>query len=520
MIPTTRRFPPSKAEPLTLIALVLVAVSMLIYFWAGYLGSDDQVYATAALDWLHHFPALGKDVWELRYVPVLPIAVTFGLLGPSTFALALPNAVVFGVFLLAQYAFLRSAFGWRAAAIGCLVLIMLPAFFELSTYANPDMPEAAAVITSFWIFARLDRTGRPVLLAVVAGIFAGLAFLARETMLALLLTYLALFLFRPLVPRSRYLAMGLGFFLVVAPQFVYFAAYTGNPLYRQAISAQIQTAAVDRAGNVTEAQAQGNAFDAEGVLAVNPMIAPFTAVLVSPKFGLLFLLGIPAAIWLIRGGGGLDARQRRDVTLFGLLALICFLFVALNARVLLLVPRYFTTSAVAVSVPLAVAADRLFVLRPRLAWLGAAAYLGSCLALLSLLNRAPLWPEQTLVALAARPGEFVFTDPRTADRAGFLLLLRGLDGRVKDTPPPPGALFLGREGIVDFCLRRLLCQWKGRAEAYRVRPTWQELERFPAPRRMAGDVVHLAGLDRHLPPDVVRKLSNPSDDIVLYRLPR
>ena len=520
MILTAKRFPASKAEPLAVIALVLLAVSMVVYFWVAYLGSDDQVYATAALDWLRHFPALGKDVWELRYVPVLPIAVTFGLLGPSTFALALPNVIVFGAFLLAQYAFLRSEFGWRAAAIGCLVLITLPAFFELSTYANPDMPEAAAVVVSFWVFTRLERTGRPVLLAVVAGVLAGFAFLARETMLALLMTYLALFLFRPLVPRSRYILMGLGFFLVVAPQVVYLTARTGNPLYRQAISAQVQTATVDRAGNVVEAQSQGNAFDAEGVLAVNPMIAPFAAVLASPKFGLLFLLGIPAAIWLIRGGGGGEGGLGGAATLFALLALICFLFIALNARVLLLVPRYFITSAVALSVPLAVAADRLFVLRPRLAWLGAAAYLGSCLALLALLNRAPLWPEQTLVALAARPGEFVFTDPRTADRAGFLLLLRGLEAEVKDTPPPPGALFLAREDVVDFCLRRPLCKWKDRAEAYRVQPTWQVLERFPAPRRMAGDVVHLAGLDSHLPPDVVRKLGNPSDDIALYRLPR
>ena len=508
----------SRADYLVAMPLAALAVALVTYFWVAYLGSDDQVYAGAALDWLRHFPSLGHDHWALRYVPVLPIAASIGLFGPSTFAVALPNALAFGAMLIAQYAFLRAAFGWRAGAIGCLILIVLPAVLELATYANPDMPEAAAVIASFWVFLRLDRAHRPVLLAVLAGILAGLAFLARETMIALLLTYGFLFLFRPLVPRSRYVLMGLGFFLVVAPQVAYLTVRTGDPFYRHAVSAQASASVVDRASNLAEAQAQGNIFDAEGVLVVHPVLAPFTAILANPKFGLLFLLGIPAAIWLVRGGGGLTARQRRDVTLFALLALISFLFIALNTRALVLVPRYFVMAAVALSVPLAVAADRLLSLRPRWAALGGLAYIGSCVALLSLLNRAPLWPEESLVRLAARPGEPVYTDPRTANRAQFLLDLRGLNERVKDTPPPPGALFLARENIVDFCLRRASCQWKDRAEAYRVQPNWQMVERFPAPRRMAGDILHVLHLESRLPKDVVRKLSNPSDDIILYRV--
>ena len=513
------RLPVSRGEFSVIAVLASLAVGLIAYFWVAYLGSDDQAYAGAALDWLHHFPALGDNHWALRYLPVLPIAAAIGLLGPSTFALALPNALAFGALLVAQYCFARATFGWRTAAIGCLILIVLPAFLELATYANPDMPEAAAVIISFWVFLRLDRTGRPFFLAILTGILAGLAFLARETMLSLLLTYGLLFLFRPLIPRGRYVLMGLGFLLVVAPQVAYLTARTGNPFYRHAVSARASASVVDRAGNLAEAQAQGFAFDAEGVLAVHPAIAPIAAVLVSPKFGLLFLLGIPAAIWLVRGGGGLNSRQRRDVTLFALLALVSFLFIALNARALVLVPRYFVVAAVALSVPLAVAADRLLSLRPRWAVLGGMAYLGTCLALLSLLNRAPLWPEETLVALAARPGAAVYTDPRTANRAQFLLDLRGLTDRVKDTPPPPGALFLAREDIVDFCLRRASCAWKDRAETFRVQASWTVVERFPAPRRMAGDILYLLRLQNHLPRDVVRKLANPSDDIVLYRVP-
>lgn len=511
---------PSRTEPLIVLALALLALALVSYFWVAYLGSDDQAYAVAALDWLRHFPALGQNHWALRYVPVLPIAASIGVLGPSTLAVALPNALAFAAFLIAHYAFLRATFGWRAAAIGCLILIVLPAFLELSTYANPDMPEAAAVILSYWVFLRLDRAQRPVLLALLAGILAGLAFLARETMLALLLTYGLLFLVRPLVPRSRYILMGLGFFLVVAPQVAFFAARTGDPLYRHTVSARAQAEVVDRAGNAAEAQAQGNIFDAEGVLAVHPFLAPFTAILVNPKFGLLFLLGIPAAIWLLRGGGTLAPRQWQTVALFSLLALVSFLFIALNTKALVLVPRYFVIAAVAISVPLAVAADRLLSLRPSLAWLAGLAYLGGCVAMLALLNRAPLWPEETLVRLAALPGEPVYTDPRTANRAQFLLELRGLTERAKDTSPPPGALFLAREDIVDFCLRRASCQWKDRAEQYRVQPNWQVVERFPAPRRMAGDILYLLHLENRLPRDVVRKLSNPSDDIVLYRVTR
>ena len=510
----------SRIEPLILVALALLGAAFVGYFWVGYLGSDDQAYADAALDWINRFPSLGETHWALRYIPVLPIALSMVVLGPSTLALALPNGLFFAAFLLAHYIFIRRSFGWRAAAIGVLALLILPAFLELATYANPDMPETAAMMVSFWFFLGIDRSRRPVLTAVLAGVFAGFAFLARETMAALLITYAVLFVFRPIIPRKFYVLMGIGFVLIVGPQIAWFTARTGNPLYRTAISAQFSTGGGDRVGNVAEAQAQGNAFDAEGVLAVHPVLAPFTAVLANPKFGLLFLLAIPAAIWLIRGGGALAGQQRRDATLFALIALISFLFIALNVRSLVLAPRYFLAAAVALSVPLAVAADRLLSLRPCLGWVYGLAYVGTCFALLSLLNRAPLWPEESLVRLAARPGEPVYTDPRTANRAQFLLDLRGLNERVKDTPPPPGALFLAREDIVDFCLRRATCQWKDRAEAYRVQPSWEVVERFPAPRRMAGDILHILHLESRLPKDVVRKLSNPSDDIILYRVTR
>jgi hypothetical protein len=116
MIVTAPPLRASRSEPLVLAALALLAVAMVAYFWVAYLGSDDQDYAIAALEWLHHFPALGKDNWALRYVPVLPIAAAFGLLGSSAFALALPNAVAFGALLLAHYAFLRLAL---RLAFGC-----------------------------------------------------------------------------------------------------------------------------------------------------------------------------------------------------------------------------------------------------------------------------------------------------------------------------------------------------------------------------------------------------------------
>ena len=96
--------PSAKVEPVFVIALALLAASLVAYFWVAYLGSDDQAYAVAALDWLRHFPSLGTNHWALRYVPVLPIAATIGLLGPSTFAVALPNALAFGALLVAQSA--------------------------------------------------------------------------------------------------------------------------------------------------------------------------------------------------------------------------------------------------------------------------------------------------------------------------------------------------------------------------------------------------------------------------------
>lgn len=502
-------------ECLALILMALAGAAILAWRWVGFQGTDDANYAQGALQWLTDFPPVAPHHWGLRHPLVVPMAGFVAVLGRGATWLGLVNLLYYLAFLVFHYAMLRRFLGVRAGLIGLAIALVLPVLPVQATYANPDLPEMCAIIAAFWLLllAREGGGARTGLL-LGAGALAGLGFLLRETTVSLVLTIGLLFVLRPAMPRLRYLWIGGAFAALVGMQSAYLGALTGDPLYRFRIS--VHHDAVDRASAAAEARAGGLGLDKEGVLTTAPWAAPFAAVLVSQKYGLVFHLGLAALAWV--GLGRFAARPRRVGLLFGLLAGVSFGFVALAGGILYVVPRYFIVPAVALSVPLALAADRLLAWRPRLGAVALAGFLASCVGLLWLENVEPLWAERQIVAVARAGSEPVFTNPGTAQKARNFDVLETGWTRISGAPPPRGALLAYLPEVAAACASRPGCAWRPGLELYEPTGDVEELSRAVAPRRALFTLLGRLGLASLVPRDIWRKLEKPNSDVVFYRL--
>lgn len=500
------------------LALILVAVVILVWRWVGYQGHDDASYAAAAIEWVERFPPLGTNHWSLRYPLVLPIAGLIAVFGLAIPLLAAVNVAAYAGFLVVGWVAARHWFGWRAAVALTLIGILVPQFPVQATYANPDLPEMALVMASFWLVMLARTRGGPWPMMLGAGVLAGTGFLTRETSLLLVPLYGLMFLIRPGMPRWRYLLIGVGFAAVVAIQMGWFAIQAGDPLYRLRISATHD--AVDR--GALAARAAG-ALDSEGVLSVGLIAAPFVTLFISQKFGLLFWLAIPAYVALrVRRTLGPAALSVVDWAAVG--TAMSFLFVALNTDVLYVVPRYFMVTAAMAAVPLAVLAGQLSGTRPRATAAVALAFSASCGLLLYLENVRPMFAEQQATAFiaaqaaAGQPGT-VYMEPETARRMAVLLAEQGLVARLSSAPPGPGVLVASKTGVAAACLRNPGCPRHEIMRAYTPDPAWTEVARFDPPRRWIGGLLREVGLAGHIPPDILRKIEQPGTTMTIYRTP-
>lgn len=502
------------AETASALGLAILAVAIVAWRFVGYQGHDDAYYAVAALDWAHNFPALGNQHWALRYPLVVPVGAVIHAFGFSIAALASMNLAAYAAFLLAGYAAARHWFGWPAAVALTLIGILLPQFPVQATYANPDMLEMALVMASFWLVMLARDRGGPVPIMLAAGALAGVAFLARETTLLLAPLYGLMMLVRPGMARWRYLLIAVGFLAVASAQMGYFAYRTGDPLYRIRLSATH-----DRVDRTAQGARATGALDSEGVLATGTVTKPLAALFVSQKFGLLFYLAIPAYV-ILRRRRNLSPQARSVLDWSAVGAVVSFLFVALNVGILYIVPRYFMVTAAFAAVPVAVLAAQAAMAWPKTTGLLAAGFAASCLGLLYLENTQPMFAEAQAAEFAATERRPIYAAPESTWRMGALFEARGVRNLLSEAPPPPNAFVADVDGVVEACLRTPSCPWQpASTAAFKRVPGWTEVTRRDAPRRILGTVLRQVGLAQLIPPDIFRKIEQPSTGLVIYRTP-
>lgn len=490
-----------------LVLLAFLAAGLFIALgWTGFIAADDLRYARAAAGWARHVPFLATDHWGVRHAVVLPMAVAFRVGGISEATLAVP-AVLYAASLLLLVFLLAGGFGDSlAAALAVVLLGGVPAIVDNSTIVVEDPAEALFILLSLVTFHDACRRGRTVS-AVLSGVCAGVAYITRETTVALLVLYGVLFLLDYGGARMRYVWMGLGFCAVVAIDTAYLGWMSGDWLYRAHLS--LAGIAADNPVSAVQVAPWGG-LNRFGMIATGRWLQPLVVLFLNQKYGLFFWFAIPATVW---AAFGLPKTPQRDFV--RLLAAFALTWVAILGYVLIFLwvtPRYFSVVAVALSVPVALALARLLRSRWRvLAVLAIVLLVTSNGVLIAAADRQPLFAERFLVQYVLRhPGIRVDTDPGTYRGAVWLLDRAHAGNRVAIGLPGPGALY-----FLDHPWQPEPPGWPVRAPG----PGWIVVTRTARPLGAVARIARALDIARFLPRGLARKLIPPPDVATLYRIP-
>jgi 4-amino-4-deoxy-L-arabinose transferase-like glycosyltransferase len=492
--------------------LCVLTLALLVFFHVGFQASDDAEYLTGALGWIEQFPYVGDTHWTRRHTITIPTAVFILLLGLNETAVSLSNILFFLAFLGVNAWFMREQLSGTAAAFATALLVVLPGFTVVATYLNPDVPELFFVSTVFWLLVTARKNPERHATWALIGALLGAAFVTRQTALAAVLFVAALCVFRPAVPRSRYFLSGVAFLIVVAADWVYLTAMTGDPLYR--LSGDFHHDRVDRLAEAARLASSGGLLDFQGNLSVNVFLDPLLALFVTQKYALLFWLLLPASMY---------AWRRRSLAPSTVLALAAglgiayFLFVAINPK-LYLVPRYLIVVAWCASIIVGWWLADLWTRDRRLAAvILSLAVLAGFVALL-VENTNPRFAERQLLAWVARhPNQPVYTDLETAIRARYYFRFSGQSmDAVRTERPPPGATVLHSADRVRQCEAMPRC--KDRASDFKPTTRWISVQSLEAPPTLIGRLIRAAGFEALVHRDISKRLFAPGGRVTVYQV--
>lgn len=494
-----------------LVGTLALALVLLARFYVGFQASDDASYLTGALGWVEQFPYVGQDHWTLRHTITIPTALFLRWFGTNEFATSLSNILYFLAFLAVNAWFANRYLGRGSGLVSTLLFITMPGFVVVATYLNPDITELFFASCALWVVrAAIEQDDRSWLWGAAGGL-TGLAFLTRQTSAALILFFALLFVARPLVPRVRYLWLGIAAFAVIGAEWLYLTTMTGDPLHR--LTVDFHHGVVDRAAEVERVAKLGAWVDQEGNISVNVFLNPIINLFLSQKYALLYWFLLPAAFfaWKVR-----SERVGLTLGLIGGFALLSFVFIAVNPK-LYFVPRYLVIAAWGAC---------LFV-----AWWFAALWRGGrrglalgflAIALaanagtLAIENINPRFVERALVDWVAKhPGEKIYTDIETRERAIYYFRFAGqpMDAVIAAAPPAGASFFYSKERAMK-CASMARC--RDHADAFRPRSGWRVRQVIEGPQRPIAGLVSALALERVLPPDVMQRLLAPVGQVTVY----
>lgn len=492
-----------RAYPLLLVA---ITVASLAFAWIGWLDSDDKRHVLAGLGWYNHFPYVGPLHPDLRHPIVIPLGMSFRLLGVNEVSVILPSLLYYAGLLVVTYVLLARFANRHVAFIATALITTLPIFAIQATVVFSDITEAFFVALSLWLFMEATRAERPLFWLLGAGAAAALGWFTRETVAALILLYGILFLVGYKLPRARYWIMAGGFLPIVALEALAMWGMTGNPIYRYT------TMLYSRDNFTKKGEVAGEMFDRVGNVTIHPAIDPLLTLFVNHEFALLFFFAVPIAVWCWRSKA-LSASERELARIVTVLAALWFLLVALG--MINLHPRYFMVSAYAAAIVIAIWLYHMLAGRHRVVAVAAAVLLlGANLAAIYLDNRNPLFGERALRAYLEQHDGDVRTDPVTQRRAEFLLSIDGTAERVSGGLPQPGDLYFHNPNRVAEIRRRDL-----NPRDYAPDPAWQVVWQAEEDRRIVGVLVEKLGLSPYLDQGLLRRLNAPNLAVAIYRVP-
>ncbi len=499
--------------------LVLLTVIVLAFSWTGWLASDDTAYLNGARGWLHNFPYLGENHWEVRHLLVIPMAVVIGFFGESEFTVIITTTLYFLAVVVFTYVILRKMFPGTAAAVTVAgFLIVTPLFAVQATIPGVDIPEMFYVVLSLWLFHRATLSETQISLLFASGLVAGLAYVTREIAAAFTIFYAILFLVSAYMPRRQYLVIASGWVSVVITDYFYFWLQTGDPIYRfsmvylpRLIRKTVETEVVLPPASVSAPiKILGTGNISESFL-----FGPISALFVNQEFALLYFFAIPAG-WVLWRTTQLDTGQQRFLRLLIIMGIVWFIVIGylMGNRSL---PRYYSVPTYAAVVIVGVWISRIvWRWRPWAAVLAGAALVSTFILGIAVENRNPLFGERALARFLLQSNAIVHTDPRTATKALQIAEWSnpGNSRRIQDEPPPPDSLFLYNavEASIGYIGGR-----KFDPALYRRDPQWQEIWRMEASPKPIGRIVDMLGLTRYIPASIAKKLIEQLPPIIVYK---
>ncbi len=466
------------------------------FYWHGLGPGDPERYIRAALDWVEQGFNLGDTHWSLRHPVVLPMAGSFALFGVNEFSATLPNILYAGGLVIITFYFARRYLGRLDGTIAA-VFIATSAFFvarpiELDGYGA----EAFYTSLACWLFvaARLEPHRYALLFA--SGAAVGLSWAVREQTLYLLAAFGLLTLHSRKDLFRSLLAIGFGFGLIIAAELIFYTLAADDPLYRYRID--LNHRHIGR-----EITIKGD--DAKPF---NTFMRPIKDLLTSPVTTPFLALSIIAALFGWRKAFEPIARKQT----FLVFCAAATVAVPICAYVFnLALPRYYSILTYALFLILAFAvadlarkhAARAIAFAALVTFLNAAA---------ADFSRYGEYAEpRHLAKIAARSAERIETDPLTASRARYQLVLQGWDlndasARIgMSETPSVGALY-----FVSHRIARRNSNWCS-IEISDVRPfNWTHyLIRKTGVDRFAGSKIRSI-VAKPAPVELVRVLDRPA----------
>jgi len=481
--------------------------------WTGFIGSDDALYADAALKWLQQGPLLGTTHFSLRLTTVIPDFLSFKIFGVREFSLILPSLVC-GVTIATLLAFLAvRILGTKFALLAILPFVTAPLFSSMASTPGIDLVELLFDVASLCLFLlALERKSRSGLL-FLCGLLAGLGWMSRETSVFLVFYYGVLFLAGFRIERREYLLIAAGFLAVALGEMLTYFLLTGDLFYRLKIS--LHHDLVDRS-------AIHGLFDREGNLHLNgpvgTILNPFLMIFFNKIFGIMFWVTIPAAVWLFRSpripnelrAALLAVTIAGAIWLFGVFALVGKLY---------LVPRYILFPLFCASLLVgAWLSQELLPRSKRLAvGLVGAIVLVNVVAI-NLEDHDYMFPERALVAFIRSTTAMVYTDHETLRRAAFLLECEDVNARVSDEPHGPGDLFFYVPANSAFKERYTgqTPTWQAPSSQYLPLAGEYVVARFVRPERWPARLIEAAGLSSLVPQPLMAKLRGDQGSAFVY----
>jgi hypothetical protein len=233
------RVPSSRTLPDPYLVAVALLLALVLPNPAGYVGAagDDFYYVQAARCVAAHGWCIPDTHWAARWPLVAPMGAVFALLGDGLWQ---SMVVPFTYSIMAVLFFVRvldEAWGRATALMGGVAFVATASFAKGLLQPNVETIEVAWLIVAAWAGRRaIAGNARPVLWALVAGLFLGLAVQARMTTLA----WLPIFAIALLAVPGRYRRLALpamaGLAVPIGADMLVNWHLTGNPLLNQHLS--------------------------------------------------------------------------------------------------------------------------------------------------------------------------------------------------------------------------------------------------------------------------------------------